>query len=151
MTEEQIKRRDELAKVRSSLLDWSCMSKSGCGLAMFKEGYDAGYADANVKVADLEATLSRVNQTKIGEFIVYHPVLQPDEKTMVDLYVSMENQITELTRKLEVAKTALKEYALPWDKDKMPTQDNIESDYDCGCCSFGNTGARAFAALKELE
>jgi len=56
------------------------------------------------EIADLKATLARVNQTKIGEFIVYHPVLQPDEKTMVDLYVGMEKKIAELKRKISVAK-----------------------------------------------
>ena len=95
------------------------------------------------EIADLKATLARVNQTKIGEFIVYHPVLQPDEKTMVDLYVGMEKEIAELKRKLEVAKKALGKYA------NEQTHSMDESGFLWSGDYFDYETAKA--ALKELE
>jgi len=37
------------------------------------------------------------------------------------------------------------------DFDHDPSEDEIEKDYDCGCCSVGATGARAFVVLKEVS
>lgn len=37
------------------------------------------------------------------------------------------------------------------DFDHDPSEDEIEKDYDCGCCSVGAAGARAFVVLKEVS
>ena len=37
------------------------------------------------------------------------------------------------------------------DFDHDPSEDEIKRDYDCGCCSVGAAGARAFVVLKEVS
>lgn len=68
--------------------------------------------------------------------------------------LSEENK--KLMAREEIYKSIIKKQAevlehYKQDFDHDPSEDEIEKDYDCGCCSVGAAGARAFVVLKEVS
>lgn len=86
MTEEQIKRRDELATKQGQ--KWANDLQGTLIRSGFRSGYDAGFADAKSERVDIKYA----------------------EKRSLD-NVKLRDEIAELTSKLEVAKKALQKYA----------------------------------------
>lgn len=60
----------------------------------------------------------------------------------------LQDKIDKLQKQNVIYKIALNHYVK---KDVIYNPKDIESDYDCGCCSGNSGGAVAFFALKNAE
>jgi hypothetical protein len=61
----------------------------------------SAYAAAAVKIADLEKLLADIKSCKVGEFVVYHPTIDPDADVVFERFKVLESC-------LEVATSALR-------------------------------------------
>ena len=102
----------------------------------------------------------RENKKLLSDVINLKKELDTVIKIGVEGQREINRKLSEENKKLmareEIYKSIIKKQAevlehYKQDFDHDPSEDEIEKDYDCGCCSVGAAGARAFVVLKEVS
>lgn len=105
---------------------------------------------------EFKKLLEKVRNCKVGDLVLYHPTDDVDSHYVFETMNKLKDENEKLMAREEIYESIIKKQAevlehYKHDFDHDPSEDEIEKDYDCGCCSGGAAGARAFVVLKEVS